>query len=393
MIAGGLRRSSQNVSFPAMSDTDIRGLCPPKFELVRDAFIGNFRDGGELGARFTLTVEGEVVVDLIGGHADRARQTPFAEDTLCPIFSTTKAVTALMIARLVDAGKLDYEQTVASVWPDFGQAGKGAITVGQAMSHQAGLSGITRPIDPTLWFDWDAICAILAEQAPIWPPGTQGGYHPVTIGYIAGEVFRRIDGRTVGRALREDIAGPLGLDLWISLPDSEAPRVAEIKKPRELPKFGAMTPALEAAFLTKWAAPGGKHSDEWRRIEIPSANGHATAEALARLMSALAGDGELDGRHILSPHARGLASKERVVGQDLVLPAVVSWGAGFMRNAPNFIYGPGDETFGHSGRGGSCAFADPAARVAGAYVMNAESAHLMGDPRPRRLIDAAYGCL
>lgn len=376
-----------------MSDTDIHGLCLPKFEPVREAFAANFLDGGELGARFVFTVEGEIVVDLMGGHADRARETPFVETTLCPIFSTTKALTALMIARLVDAGKLDYEQTVASIWPQFAQAGKGAITVGQAMSHQAGLSGITRPIEPTLWFDWDAICAILAEQAPIWPPGSQGGYHPVTIGYIAGEIFRRIDGRTVGTALREDIARPLGLDLWIGLPVSEGGRVAEIKKPREMPRFGPVNPALEAAFLTKWAAPAGKHAEEWRRIEIPSANGHATAQALARLMSALACDGELDGRHILSPDARGLASRARVLGQDLVLPAVVGWGAGFMRNDPNFIYGPGAETFGHSGRGGSCAFADPAARVSGAYVMNAESSHLMGDPRPRRLIDAAYECL
>jgi CubicO group peptidase (beta-lactamase class C family) len=376
-----------------MSDLDIRGLCPPKFAQVADAFAANFREADELGARFTFTVEGEIVVDLIGGYADRARQTPFTEDTLSPIFSTTKAVAALMIARLVDAGSLDYEQTVASVWPQFAAAGKGEITVGQAMSHQAGLSGITEAIEPTLWFDWDAICAVIAAQAPIWPPGTQSGYHPVTVGYIAGEIFRRIDGRTMGKAVREDIAGPFGLDLWIGLPPGEHGRVAEIKKPRELPTFGEVTPALQAAFLTKWAAPGGKHAEEWRQAEIPSANGHATAEALARLMSALACDGELDGRHVLGPEARALASKERIVGQDLVLPAVVSWGAGFMRNEPNFIYGPGAETFGHSGRGGSCAFADPARRVSGAYVMNRESACLMGDPRPRRLIDAAYGCL
>ena len=169
--------------------------------------------------------------------------------------------------------------------------------------------------------------------------------------------------------------------------------MAEIKRPTALPKLGPITEPRRLAFLTKWAQPGGRSLAEARRVEIPSANGHATAESLARLMSALAGDGRLEGRSLLDRATIAEAAKERITGPDLVLPYVMSWGAGFMRNASLAIYGPGRDAFGHSGWGGSCAFADPDRAVAGAYVMNRQSSLLLGDPRPRRLIDAAYDCL
>lgn len=373
--------------------TEITGFCPDRFSRVRDAFEANFQDGGELGARFALVVDGEVVVDLMGGHADRKREVPFGPDTLTPLFSTTKAVAALMVARLVDEGRLAYDQPVADVWPEFAQNGKAEVTVEQALSHQAGLSGFLDETDPSIWFDWDATCAKLAAMAPIWPVGSASGYHPITFGYLAGEIFRRVDGRTMGTALREDIAGPLGLDLWIGLPDSEHDRCAELMRPSALPKFGAMNDAVKAAFLTPWAAPGGRGTADWRRVEIPSANGHGTAPALARLMGALATNGTLDGKSLITPAGVKAASAERIVGQDLVLPFTVSWGAGFMRNTPNFFYGPTAEAFGHSGWGGSCAFADPTRGVSGAYVMNKQGSALIGDPRAVRLIEAAYASL
>ena len=373
--------------------TDITGVCPDRFARVRDAFAANFADGGELGARFAFAIDGEIVVDLMGGFADRKREVPFGPDTLTALFSTTKAVAALMVARLVDEGRLAYDQPVADVWPEFAQAGKGQVTVEQALSHQAGLSGFSDDTDPAIWFDWGATCAKLAAMAPLFPIGSASGYHPVTYGYIAGEIFRRVDGRTLGVALREDIAIPLGLDLWIGLPDSEHGRVADLMRPTAMPQFGEITPALQAAFLKPWSSPGGRSAAEWRRAEIPSANGHATAPALARLMGALASGGILDGCSILTPAGINAASAERIRGQDLVLPYEISWGAGFMRNEPNFYYGPTAEAFGHSGWGGSCAFADPTRGVSGAYVMNKQGNALIGDPRAVRLIEAAYQSL
>lgn len=373
--------------------TQIHGVCAERFAGVRAAFEANFESGEELGARFCLVQAGEVVVDLWAGFADRQRTRAFDDRTLTAVFSTTKAVAALLIARLVDAGKLDYGQRVAEVWPEFGQAGKQDITVEQVMSHQEGLSGFPDEMDPALWFDWDAICEKLAAMAPLWPPGSASGYHPITFGYLAGEIFRRVDGRTMGTALREDLTGPLDLDLWIGLPDAQHGRVADLQRPNGLPNFGEVNAATKAAFLTPWSSPAGRGQAEWRRIEIPSANGHATAQALARLMGALANGGWLDGETILSPSLIAEASRERIHGRDLVLPFVMSWGAGFMRNAPVKVWGPGEATFGHSGWGGSCAFADPETGLAGAYVMNKQSTDLIGDARARRLIEAAYAAL
>ena len=370
---------------------EIAGLAPTRFAAVKDAFAASFEAGEELGARFTLVEAGETVLDIWAGHADRTR--PFDADTLTPIFSTTKAIAALLIARLVDAGRLDYGQTVASVWPEFAQAGKGAITVEQVMSHQEGLSGFPDRMDPALWFDWEAICAKLAAMTPLWPPGTASGYHPITYGYLAGEIFRRVDGRTMGQALRRDLAEPFDLDLWIGLPDAEFGRVAELQRPKALPDFGQRNEATRAAFLTPWSQPGGMGEAALRRFSLPSATGQATALALARLMGALADGGWLDGETILSPALIAEAARERIRGPDLVLPFDMSWGAGFMRNEVVHPWGPGDQTFGHSGWGGSCAFADPERRLGGAYVMNKQSAELLGDRRPRRLIEAAYGAL
>jgi len=369
---------------------EIAGHAPPRFAAVKDAFAANFDAGEELGARFTLIEAGETVVDLWAGFADRRRERPFDARTLTAVFSTTKAIAALMIARLVDRGRLDYAQTVASVWPEFAQAGKAAVTIEQAISHQAGLPGFPEPIDPALWVDWEAICARLAAMPPMWPPGTVSGYHPVTVGYIAGEIFRRVDGRTIGTAFREDIGDPFGLDLWIGLPDGSEDRLSELQRPSALPEFGEINEATRAAFLRPWSSAAGKSAADYRRLEVPSTNGYATAQALARVMGALANDGWLDGDDILSPALIAEASRERIRGQDLVLPFVMSWAAGFMRNEPNFPWGPGTLSFGHSGWGGSCAFADPQRKLGGAYVMNRQGVALMGDLRPRRLIEAAY---
>ncbi|HVN02195.1 MAG TPA: serine hydrolase domain-containing protein [Caulobacteraceae bacterium] len=373
-----------------MAETPINGVCPPRFDGVRRAFEANFSEGRELGARFSLAIGGEIVVDLIGGWADRAQTKPFAEDTLTSVFSTTKAIAAILVARLVDQVKLAYSQRVADLWPEFAAAGKGAITVEQAMAHQAGLPGFAEKMDPADWFDWDLICGRLAAMAPMWMPGVHSGYHPVTFGYIAGEIFRRVDGRTMGEALRTDIAGPFGLDLWIGLPDAEHARCADVRRPPALPDLGEITPERRVAFLTPWASPGGRSLAEWRRASIPSVTGHATAPALAHLMGAVANGGILGGRRLLGPETVAALIAPRSHGADLVLPYTLSWGAGLLRNESLRLYGPGRETIGHSGWGGSCAFADPERGVSGAYVMNRQSADLIGDARARRLIDAAY---
>lgn len=372
---------------------EITGLCPPAFAPVRDHFAAHFDDGLEVGARFTACLDGEVVLDLMGGHADAARTTPFGPETLAPVFSSTKAVTAIMIARLVDQGRVTYETPVAEVWPAFGQAGKDRVTLGQMMSHQAGLSGLFPGAEPDIWFDPAAVQSRLAAQIPLWPLGTGSGYHPITIGYLAGEVFRRLDGRSLGGALREDLCEPYGLDFWIGLPDSEHGRVAQMRKPPAAPDLGTLDAIKHAAFLDKGSAPSGRGSADWRRMEIPSANGHGTAEALARILSIVAGDGTLDGEHILSRETLAALTAERVRGFDKVVPFEMSWAAGLMRNTGSNGLGPGPQAVGHYGWGGSMVMADPERRLSAAYVMNRQSVHLVADPRPVELLDALYSSL
>jgi CubicO group peptidase (beta-lactamase class C family) len=372
--------------------TSIEGVCPPQFAAVRDAFQKNFDEDLELGAAFALCVDGELAVDIWAGSADRAGTRPWTEDTLAPVFSLTKAVGAVMCALAVERGRLEYEQTVASLWPEFAQAGKGEITVGQALSHQAGLSGFAEPIDPELWFDWDAVCARVAAAAPLWPPASASGYGPALWGFVAGEIFRRADGRTLGRALAEDLAGPFDLDIWIGLPPSEDARMAELRKPTTAPDFGEINAPTKAAFLQPWSSPRA-NVEQWRRVENPAVNGMLTARSAAKLLSALACEGRLDGRSLLSPATIEAATRERIFGQDLVLPFTLSWAAGFTRNRGLDFYGPNPNAVSHAGWGGSCGWADPQARVSGCYVMNRQSHHLIGDPRPLRIIESAYAAL
>lgn len=369
---------------------DIHGACDPRFAAVKDAFAANFTEApeglNEAGARFCVMIEGAPVVDLWAGHADTAKTTPFTETTLTPVFSTGKAVMALLMATAVEAGKIAYDEKVSQIWPEFGQAGKDKVTVAQLMSHQSGLPGFSEPVEPSLWFDPAAVNARLAAQAPMWEPGTASGYHPVTVGYLANEVFRLTTGRTMGQALRADFAD---LDLWIGLPEDQHGRVAQMRKPSAAPSLGTIDPIKQAAFLDRGSAPGGRGSAEWRKMEIPSANMHATAAGLARMLGVVANDGMLDGRRLLSKGVLRDLTRERIYGQDKVLPYVISWAAGLMRNDGLNVFGPG-ESLGHYGWGGSMAMADPSRRLSAAYVMTRQSPHLIGDPRPRRLLEALY---
>lgn len=372
---------------------EIHGDCPPRFAAVKDAFAANFSDApeglNELGAGFSVCVDGETVIDLRAGWADAARTRPFEPDTLTPVFSTGKAVMATLIALCVERGQLDYERPVASYWPAFGAAGKAAITVGQLMSHQAGLPGFDDDVDPSIWFDRATVLERLCAQAPMWEPGTASGYHPITIGYLAGELFRLVDGRTMGAALREEFPG---LDLWIGLPEAEHGRVAQMRKPTAAPDLGTIDAVKRSAFLDKGSAPGGRGSAEWRMMEIPSANLHGTAKDLARFMT-VGATGRFEGRAVLSADTLARLRSERIAGPDRVVPFDMSWAAGVMRNERLGVFGPNPETVGHSGWGGSCAWADPGAKLSAAYVMTRQSPHLIGDPRAVRLQTALYSAL
>ena len=374
---------------------EIHGHLASGFEPVAEAFKENFTERDELGAGFTLIREGEVLVDIHAGRADRKAERPWTAETIVPVFSTGKAVTALVVAWLVDQGRLDYDAPVAEVWPDFAQAGKGEVTLAQALSHQAGLPGYPEEMEPSDWFDRELMESRFAAMAPMWPLGEGSGYHPISYGVIADAVVRRADehGRTVGALLRDVVCGPRGIDFHIGVPESEHDRAAEHVLPPRPPHLGSMTPEKAAAFLKPWSSPGRRGTAAWRSAELPAANGHGTARAIARLMAPFATQGRLDGEAFVSDAVIKAALTERVNGPDRVLPFDLSFACGVMINRDSEAFGPEPKAVGHYGFGGSCGFADPARGVSGAYVMNRQMDVLVGDARAKALIEAAYRCL
>ncbi|MEM7663286.1 MAG: serine hydrolase domain-containing protein [Pseudomonadota bacterium] len=361
------------------------------FEPVVEAFEENFADNGELGAGFAAWLDGELIIDITGGHADRAKETAWTGETIVPVYSVSKGISAIVVAMLVDRGLVDYETPLSTYWPEFAAHGKGAVSVGEALSHQAGVPGFAEPIDPGLWLDPPGLAARLAEEPPQWPIGDGSGYHPLTWGYIAGELVRRVAGKSLGTLLREEICSPLGIDFQIGTPEQDHGRVAEIKRPTALPDLGELNDFKRTAFLTKWAQPD-RGGAAWREIEIPSANGHGTAAAVAKLYSIYAHEGVVDRRGILSQQTMQALTRSRTRGQDRVLPFDLSFGAGIMRNT-NLAFGPNPDTLGHAGWGGAAAFGDPDRGLAAAYVMNKQSNILLGDPRSKRLFASVYSCL
>ncbi|WP_371397125.1 serine hydrolase domain-containing protein [Fretibacter rubidus] len=367
----------------------------PGFDAVADQFRQNFADGLERGAQFVVLKDGKPVINMCGGWADDAQTKAVSHNTLIPVYSSGKAVAALVIAWLADEDRLGYDQIAATLWPDFAQKGKGELTIAQVLSHQSGLSGITDP-DFTRddWFNWDKVCAALAAQDPLFPPGSASGYHPVTYGFLAGEIARLADkdNRTLGQILRDELAAPLGADVWIGLPETEHHRVADMIKPKRMAKFGDMNPAVQAAFFQKHSSAGGTDITKWRKVELAGSNCHASAHGLATLMQAF-NAGKVGDHVVVAPDIVPRMRSPRISGQDLVLPFDLTFAAGVMLNEPNFFFGPNAGTVGHSGWGGSCVFADPVTGLSGAYAMTRQDGTLLGDARPVGLIDAVYDCL
>lgn len=368
----------------------IEGFVAKGYEHVRDAFARNFDEGLENGAAFAACIAGEPVVNIWAGCTDRARTKAWAHDTLVPVHSTTKPIAALIVAMLVEQGKLNYDQPVAATWPEFGAEGKDQVTLGQALSHQAGVPGFLERIDTALWLDPPALSAELAKLKPLWAPGTACGYHAMTYGYIAGEMVRRVSPRSLGTILREDICEPLGIDFWIGLPDSEHGRCAEQQLPRDMPDLGPITDAKRAAFFVPWAAP--RSDAAWRRAEIPSANGHGTALSVAQLFAAFANAGKIGDMRVLDPGIFAELTAQRINADDLVMPFRMSWAAGVMINN-NKIYGPNARTLAHAGRGGSFGLGDPTRGLSAGYVPNKLAPALQTDERGQRLIAALYSCM
>jgi CubicO group peptidase (beta-lactamase class C family) len=413
-----------------MQVTTIDGWVAPGFEAVQEAFATNFDAGREVGAAFAVYHRGELVVDLWGGVADVTTGRPWDKDTMVLVYSTTKGVTAMCANRLAQQGAIDVDAPVAQYWPEFGQAGKGAITVADLLAHRAGLAWVAGEMSFEDMVAWDPVVEALARETPAWPPGTAHGYHATTYGWLVGEVIRRVTGMSVGAYLREEIAGPLGADFFIGLPPAEERRVARLVPLVE--SLASPAPAgrsrttgdgtkhaspdlarlaeLASTYLAKDGplykalfAPGGALSDEsvWHSpqlhaAEIPAANGICDARSLARLYGACVSDMKTPpgaGFRVVNVDQLERSLRQETTGPDAVLMGLdIQWGLGFMLNrgvllAAGGLGGP--RAFGHFGMGGSAGWADPDLELGMGYVMNRMDIGTTGDTRSQLLMQAS----
>ncbi|MFF1736059.1 serine hydrolase domain-containing protein [Streptomyces sp. NPDC058247] len=382
---------------------DIQGHCDARFDAVRAAFEENFEQRGELGAAVTVLIDGAPVVDLWGGWADAARTRAWERDTVVNVWSTTKGPTALCAHILVDRGLLDPDAPVASYWPEFAAAGKEGVLVRHLLSHRAGLAGLREPHSLEQLFDWELTTSRLAAQEPWWEPGSVSGYHALTYGFLVGEVVRRVSGLLPGAFLEREVTGPLGIDFTIGLPEKEAGRAAELVHPRaqatseQAAIFAQLAPAALAALTNPIAGAAEANTAAWRAAEIPAANGHGTARAVAALYGIVAGRGRSGDQQILSPEGAERIREGQGSCRDLVLGAgfthETELGLGLWLSGPNGSYGPNPRAVGHDGFGGSFGSADPESGVAMGYVMNRMGPHIADDPRKMALIRALYDAL
>ena len=380
----------------------VHGSWARGFEWVREAFAKNLAES-EVGAACCVYAEGERVVDVWGGLADRDANRPWQRDTAALVFSSSKGVTAGLVHLLVQRDQIELDAPVARYWPEFAANGKQSITVRHVLTHRAGLPAVDGDLTLDDVFAWHPVCAAIAAQKPIWVPGTAHGYHARTFGWILGEVVRRVTGLTVGQLLAKEVADPLGVEIWIGLPEEIEPRVATNYTAPE--SADPEQRALRAKFMgpdtllgRALEGPSGvlPYGPIWNTralhaAELPSSNGIATARGLARFYAALIGD--VDGnRRLLSARTVAAATAPQVEGPDKVILMPTRFASGFAL-PPMLSLDVPDTAFGHPGAGGSLGFADPASGIAFGYVMNQMQLGLAGDPRSERLVSAAYASL
>lgn len=373
----------------------IHGYCSPAFEHVREVFTANFRDRHEVGAAVCVYQYGRPVVDLWGGISAPGTGRPWESDTLVCMMSVGKSVCALAVLMLVDRGVIDLEKPVAHYWPGFGQAGKSGISVRTLLSAQAAVLYADHAPDGSA-YNWRVMIRALEQQAPEWQPGTRGAYHSMTAGLLLGELVRRADGRRIERFVRDEIAGPLGIDFWFGLDEDGLTRVADIVPNEDnvtLQQSGDPGTKLGRAWRVqpRPTAVHYRNTRQFREAVFPSANGHSNARSVARLYAALAAGGSLDAVRLLSPDLIEIARTQSWRAVCGMTDRMFRYGVGFFLNLPPLLpFGTNPRAFGHPGAGGALAFADPESLLAFGYSPNGMCDGAGVGERCAALVDAVY---
>ena len=374
----------------------LHGECAPRFAAVREALAENFTARDEIGSAVCVYKNGVKVVDLWGGHMDTARHIPWQDDTLCIIYSISKSMCALCIHILADRGLIDLEAPVATYWPEFAQNGKAAVKVRHVISHNCGVcfADAAKPDDI---FHWNAMIRALEVQEPAWPPETKGAYNTVNIGYLAGELVRRVAGQRIQDFLHENVCKPLGAELYLGVPEDALGRCADLTPNpagNALAKAGSNPDSPVARAWKPMAIDKNQNSTRFRTAGIPSFGGFAEARALARIYAALGNGGEIDGVRLLSPEAIQRATVTQWASEANAMTGLpMAMAMGFWKNMPSFSpLGDSPDAFGHLGSGGARAFADPGRGLAVGYVTNFQTEGAGTGVRVEAVVDAIMGC-
>jgi CubicO group peptidase (beta-lactamase class C family) len=377
--------------------TELHGECDAKFAAVRDALAGNFAERGEIGSAVCVYHRGSKVVDLWGGHMDAARHVPWQDDTLSIIYSISKSMCALCVHILADRGELDLEAPVATWWPEFAQNGKATVKLRHIISHNCGVcfADAAKPDDI---YHWGAMIRALEVQAPAWPPETKGAYNTVNIGYLAGEVVRRVTGQRIQDFLHDNVCTPLGVELWLGVPEDALHRCADIVPNPDGNALAAAGSNPDSPVARAWkpmAIDRNQNSRRFRTAGIPSFGGFAEARALARIYAALGNGGELDGVRLLSPESVARATATQWASEANAMTGLpMTMSMGFWKNMPSFSpMGDSANAFGHLGSGGARAFADPDRGLAVGFLTNFQTEGAGTGARVDTMIDAIMGCV
>ena len=370
---------------------EIGGFCEPRFQPLEAAFRANFADGLELGASLAVTHRGKTVVDLWAGWTDLEETRPWREDTIVKVTSTTKIPLILAVLMLVDRGLIELDAPMARYWPEFAQGGKAEVTVRDAMTHQAGVPGFDPPVAFEALEDWDAITARLAAE-PHWFDGQRRiVYHPMTYGFVLGELIRRVDGRRPARFVAEEITGKAGADFQIGLgAKADLSRLAQVRPPAEMPPE---PPAGSVVARVRHSVGPGDQT-RWERLsaDIPAGNGYANGRSIARVCAILAMGGELDGQRYLSRHLVEEAAREQVFGECPYL-GPLRLGLGFGLHS-SIWPAPSPTCFHWGGYGGSWGLMDMKTGVSLGYAPNNFLVDLEEvSPRLKRFSDALAALL
>ena len=365
-----------------------------KFENTYELFKKNLENDEEVGASFAVYQNGEVLVNLYGGYRDRDKKNKWDQNTIVNIHSTSKGIVAMIVAKLIDENKLDLEKNVADYWPEFANGGKESIKVKTLLSHQAGMYGWRQPIDETDFYKWDYVVDLLANQEPYHKADEKICYHPKTIGFLVGELIKRVTNKSVGKNLEELLNSPLETNCFIGTPSAYHDNIAELISSESLRKAFSDPTNVDEYLITAFLNPANRtktaNTAEWRLAEIPAMNCHSNSGSLAKIYDFFLS--HLSNKFISSNTFETLTTVA-VSGDDHVMKSPMQWSHAGYSVGGGKLFGKSSKAFGHTGWGGSMAFGDPENGISCAYTMNLLPGSMLGDQRALKLVETIYDAL